>query len=169
MLSANPSEFRSWENRDHTEVTCANCGKVWDNDANVERWPCSVAGCETWSCDTCKAVSPTSDGVTCAEHMKMTETTRPKKYTPPPAFADMPAVDRVAHLFDCFYHSRVVQIAEEEGITDEEFSAGAKLAVWRKDFRSGQRAYYGDPSYGSWPEKAGVERREAEAEFRKTL
>ncbi len=58
-------------------------------------------------------------------------------------------VARAAHILQCFYRWRAVQILEEEGLSKECIQRGAVIAEFEKYERSFHRQTYGSREYGS--------------------
>lgn len=57
-------------------------------------------------------------------------------------------VARAAHILQCFYRWRAIDILEGEGISHEEIVEGAAIAEKERERRAELRRVYGDPAYG---------------------
>ncbi len=70
-------------------------------------------------------------------------------FRPPSTWAASSPVERAAHLYECFNPGRAGEIAESEGISDDQIAAGAALADERKQKRQLAREFRGAVEYGS--------------------
>jgi hypothetical protein len=68
MLTASPSEFRSFET---LEWECPNpaCGTVWNGTGRPAEWLCQQLGCDAIGCDDCRLNCSSCLAYFCGPHL----------------------------------------------------------------------------------------------------